>query len=228
MSSRSTPTARAGLDTANGIRQFIVGTGGSFFTGLAGRRANSQRSQNDTYGILEMTLSAAAYSWRFVPVGGSTYSDTGTTACHEPQPAPPPPPPTGPYWQGWDIARGVTVLPSGNGGYMVDAYGGLHPFRIQSTPPAVRNGSYWPGWDIVNGVTATGGRGGYVVDGFGGTHPWANGSATRPGAARGGPYWPGWDIARGIDAHVPSSGAVSGYVLDGYGGLHPVTLSRAA
>jgi hypothetical protein len=33
----------------------------------------------------------------------------------------------GPYWNGWDIARGVTSFFSGFGGVTVDAWGGLHP-----------------------------------------------------------------------------------------------------
>src|SRR5205085_6312134 len=33
----------------------------------------------------------------------------------------------GPSWPGQDIARGVGLYPA-HGGYVVDAYGGLHPF----------------------------------------------------------------------------------------------------
>jgi chitodextrinase len=71
------------LDNANGIRQFVVGTGGAFFTGLGSSLdANSQAAQNNTYGVLKLTLRPGAYDWQFLPEAGKTYSDSGTTACH--------------------------------------------------------------------------------------------------------------------------------------------------
>ena len=30
------------------------------------------------FGILKLTLHASSYDWRFVPIAGSTYSDSGT------------------------------------------------------------------------------------------------------------------------------------------------------
>ena len=35
-----------------------------------------------TYGVLRLTLRADSYDWRFVPVAGSTYSDSGSSSCH--------------------------------------------------------------------------------------------------------------------------------------------------
>lgn len=71
------------LDNAAGIRQFVVGTGGAFFTGLGTSfDANSQAHQNTTFGVLKLTLSSNAYGWQFLPEAGKTYSDSGTTACH--------------------------------------------------------------------------------------------------------------------------------------------------
>jgi methionine-rich copper-binding protein CopC len=71
------------LDTAAGIRQFVVGTGGAFFTGLGTSfDANSQAHQNNTFGVLQLTLRSNAYDWKFLPEAGKTYSDSGTTACH--------------------------------------------------------------------------------------------------------------------------------------------------
>ena len=75
--------ANGNLDTTNGVRQFIVGTGGAFFTGLGtGFDDNSQAHQNDTYGILKLTLNSTSYDWQFMPEAGKSYSDSGTTACH--------------------------------------------------------------------------------------------------------------------------------------------------
>ena len=71
------------LDNAAGIRQFVVGTGGAFFTGLGNSfDANSQAHQNTTFGVLKLTLRSDAYDWQFLPEAGKTYSDSGTTACH--------------------------------------------------------------------------------------------------------------------------------------------------
>jgi hypothetical protein len=33
-----------------------------------------------------------------------------------------------PYWRGWDIVRGIALRHSGSGGYVLDAWGGVHPF----------------------------------------------------------------------------------------------------
>jgi hypothetical protein len=70
------------LDTANGIRQFVVGTGGSFFTGFGTIKPNSLVRNNNTIGVLRMTLGTSSYSWKFVPVAGKTFTDSGTATCH--------------------------------------------------------------------------------------------------------------------------------------------------
>jgi len=71
-----------GLDNTRGVRQFVVGTGGAFFTGMGTPDANSQVRNNTTYGIMKLTLRSTSYDWQFVPVTGSTFTDSGTTACH--------------------------------------------------------------------------------------------------------------------------------------------------
>lgn len=70
------------LDTANGVRQFVVGTGGSFFTGFGTIKPNSQVRNNNTFGVLRMTLGASSYSWKFLPVAGKTFTDSGSATCH--------------------------------------------------------------------------------------------------------------------------------------------------
>jgi hypothetical protein len=125
----------------------------------------------------------------------------------------------GPYWNGWNIARGVALLPNGTGGYVLDGYGGLHPFGVGNNPkpPAATGGPYWNGWDIARGVTLLpNGTGGYVVDGYGGLHPFGVGNNPKPAPPSGGPYWNGWDIVAGTASRLSGGG----YVLDGYGGLH--------
>ncbi len=125
-----------------------------------------------------------------------------------------------PYWNGWDIARGLTLLANGTGGYTLDGFGGIHPFIVGAgaTPPALTGVAYWNGWDIARGVALLPNlKGGYVVDGYGGIHPFATGTNSRPPAARGAPYWMGQDMARGITITADGKG---GYVVDRTGALH--------
>jgi acid phosphatase type 7 len=69
-------------DSAKGIREFIVGTGGKNLGRLDYLKPNSQVRNNTTYGVLKLTLHSSSYEWRFVPIAGKTFTDSGTTACH--------------------------------------------------------------------------------------------------------------------------------------------------
>jgi hypothetical protein len=80
------PTGRA--DPAFGIRQIVVGTGGRSHYGFSGVKAHSEARNADTFGVLQLALRAGEYDWRFVPQAGKTFSDSGTSACHD-RPAPP-------------------------------------------------------------------------------------------------------------------------------------------
>jgi hypothetical protein len=81
---RFAPMNRGGiLDRARGIRQFVVGTGGAFFTGgLGSRIPNSEVAQDTTFGVLKLTLHPTSYDWTFVPIAGGTFRDSGTGSCH--------------------------------------------------------------------------------------------------------------------------------------------------
>ncbi len=124
-----------------------------------------------------------------------------------PADSPPLPQPT--PWT-WQIARGIALRSTGAGGYILDGWGGVHPF---GDAPAVSFPSYWPGWDITRGIgLRPDGVSGYVVDAFGGVHPFGGAPAVANTA-----YWPGQDIVRGI---VVDPTGLGGYVLDGWGGVH--------
>jgi hypothetical protein len=117
-------------------------------------------------------------------------------------------------WPGWDIVRGVALSPSGLGGYLLDGFGGVHPF---GNAPPVNATAYWSGWDIARGlVLRADGHSGYVLDGFGGLHPFGITGATPPDLTVTG-YWRGWDIARDVQLRADGQ---SGYVLDGWGAVH--------
>jgi spore germination protein YaaH len=121
-------------------------------------------------------------------------------------------------WPGWDIARGLALDSTAEGGVLVDGWGGVH--AVGDVGSVIGTG-YWPGWDIVRGAAAVpAGSGGWVLDGWGGLHGFAFGSATPPPDPSSYGYWHGWDIARGVAAFSEGSGGV---VLDGWGGVHPFT-----
>lgn len=71
-------------DPTRGIRQFVVGNGGAFFTG-GGPSSGDTKSvvfQSDTYGVLRVTLHPASYDWQFVPEAGRAFTDSGSASCH--------------------------------------------------------------------------------------------------------------------------------------------------
>jgi hypothetical protein len=70
------------LDTARGIVQFVVGTGGGART-LFRRRAapHSVSRVGGRWGVLKLELGAEAYRWEFVATDGRLY-DSGVAACH--------------------------------------------------------------------------------------------------------------------------------------------------
>ena len=71
------------VDTARGIRQFVVGTGGRSLHSFTTNAPNTEVRDNTTYGILRMTLRPNSYDWAFVPEGGTaSFRDSGSHACH--------------------------------------------------------------------------------------------------------------------------------------------------
>ncbi len=89
------------LDTARGIREFVVGTGGNSLYSWPGNPiANSEVRSNVDYGVIKMTLWPTSYDWQFVPVAGGTFADQGSALCRSSSPQQNQPPvanPGGPY-----------------------------------------------------------------------------------------------------------------------------------
>jgi hypothetical protein len=65
----------------DGIRSFVVGTGGRSHYPVLVRLRSSQALNDRTYGVLRLTLRPDSYAWRFMPVAGSTYTDAGSARC---------------------------------------------------------------------------------------------------------------------------------------------------
>jgi hypothetical protein len=70
------------LDREQGIRQFVVGTGGSNHTPLVNPPPNVEASNDGAFGILQLNLHATSYDWVFIPIAGESYTDAGSGACH--------------------------------------------------------------------------------------------------------------------------------------------------
>jgi calcineurin-like phosphoesterase family protein len=75
-------------EPAYGIREFVVGTGGDSLNAFVNPTAPNSEIRNDnTFGVLRLTLHPATYDWEFIPVAGAEFRDAGTGECHS---APPP------------------------------------------------------------------------------------------------------------------------------------------
>ena len=75
-------TPSGGADPVRGIREFVVGMGGALHYAAGNPIPNLEVVNDNTFGILKLTLHAASYDWQFVPQAGKTFTDSGTTACH--------------------------------------------------------------------------------------------------------------------------------------------------
>jgi hypothetical protein len=75
------PQTPDGQTDSNGIREFVVGTGGKSHDALGTPIANSVVRDTRTFGILKMTLHASSYDWQFVPEAGGSFTDSGTAPC---------------------------------------------------------------------------------------------------------------------------------------------------
>ena len=58
------------------------------------------------------------------------------------------------FWNGWDIARGLTMYngPKGLAGYVLDGWGGIHPVNNAPAPTTTKA---WPYQDYARYLTLT-------------------------------------------------------------------------
>jgi len=79
---RFAPQTPAGArDTARGIRQFVVGTGGAIMHPFGAAHPLSEK-RGITFGVLALQLHPDRYDWRFVSALGTGFEDSGSTPCH--------------------------------------------------------------------------------------------------------------------------------------------------
>jgi alkaline phosphatase len=81
---RFAPQDANGNADPNGIRSFVVGTGGAPPMEFGGIAANSEVHRNDAYGLLALTLGERDYTWKFVAAEDGAILDEGTGECHRP------------------------------------------------------------------------------------------------------------------------------------------------
>jgi hypothetical protein len=79
---RFAPQTPAGVASPGGIRQFVVGTGGTSLSKFSSSTAANSQVRNDaTHGVIKFTLNPTSYDWQFVPIAGQTFTDSGSTSC---------------------------------------------------------------------------------------------------------------------------------------------------
>jgi hypothetical protein len=69
-----------GRPDEQGVRQFIVGTGGAQLYDFV-RVAPNSTVRISTHGIMRFTLRPDSYDWEFLEASGGTLADNGTTPC---------------------------------------------------------------------------------------------------------------------------------------------------
>jgi hypothetical protein len=69
-------------DTARGIREFVVGTGGKNHRPFGTTKPNSEVRDATAFGVLKITLKPNTYEWQFIPEAGKPFADSGSGTCH--------------------------------------------------------------------------------------------------------------------------------------------------
>jgi hypothetical protein len=78
---RFAPMNCDGQASTDGVRSFVVGSGGNDLYGFGGAQSGSEFRNNTDFGVLALTLSESSYEWEFIASGrgqdGSVHVDTG-------------------------------------------------------------------------------------------------------------------------------------------------------
>ena len=79
---RFAPQTPGGDRRRRGIVEFVVGTGGKSLGSFSDPEDNSVVREDDSYGVLRMTLRPHGYDFAFRSVLGSDFRDAGSHRCH--------------------------------------------------------------------------------------------------------------------------------------------------
>jgi uncharacterized repeat protein (TIGR01451 family) len=72
----------ATYDPEAGIRKFVIGTGGRS-VGPFSPSLNIEVYDDQTFGVLRLTLHPLSYDWQFVPEADAGFTDSGSAFCHK-------------------------------------------------------------------------------------------------------------------------------------------------
>jgi hypothetical protein len=78
---RFAPQDAAGRPDPDGIRSFVVGTGGKSVYEFDDPLPNSDARAEGINGVLELTLFDDRYAWRFVSAKTAAVADAGNASC---------------------------------------------------------------------------------------------------------------------------------------------------
>ena len=76
---KQTPSGQA---ASNGIREFVVGSGGKVLTLLGVSDPNLEFGNDRDFGVLRLSLATNSYSWQYVGVTGAVLDSGGPVACN--------------------------------------------------------------------------------------------------------------------------------------------------
>lgn len=146
------------VDLTGGVRQIIAGTGGRSNERLGPIVPNSEVRNDDTFGVLKLTLHPTSYDWAFVPIAGA-FTDRGSSACHRLTPdtrlpsAPDTTPPTAPKLSGAAFNRGFQTKRTFkvSWGDSVDAESGVASYSV-TVRRAPFDGGFQPPVEFKTGV----------------------------------------------------------------------------
>jgi PKD repeat protein len=119
-------------DPTYGIRELVVGTGGTVLRPFVSAVANSEVRSTAAHGVLKLTLTNDGYDWSFLPIAGDTLDDSGTGGCHG---APVP-----------------TAAPTSS--FVATPTGGRAPLPVDFADTSTASPTSWA-WDFGDGTTST-------------------------------------------------------------------------
>ena len=159
-------------DPTYGIRQFTVGTGGEGHHGLVTPLPTSEVRNDQTFGIFKLTLHASSYDWKFLPIDGSTFTDSGTGTVH-----------------GAPVPAGLTELQAGESltpGNSIASPNGQYRLTMQSDGNVVEyDGAsvVWAsGTNPAGAIALMQNDGNFVINNSTGNPLWASDTSGNPGA----------------------------------------------
>ena len=153
---RFAPQTPTGVeDPERGIREFIVGTGGGAFHSFGTIQPNSEVRNSGTFGVLKLTLHPSSYDWKFVPVAGKTFTDSGSRQCHDAPTnsdttAPVVQPPRQAFPTGATL--GTTTIPTKLTWSATDEDGSIASYQLQRSS---NGGSSWTNVSLASATSTT-------------------------------------------------------------------------